>query len=185
MTAGKSAKPAARRRRTAHHLSRPIIGWRERVDLPELGIIGLKAKIDTGARTSALHVENITTFTGPDGREWLRFEVPLDNGGDRPQTIVCEAPSGGIRRVKSSTGHLQRRRVITTQVRLGEFRTRIEITLADRNSMLHPMLLGRTALRNHFLINPGCSFLASDRRSSNGREQTEAMRNAIYKESRR
>ncbi|RMD89835.1 MAG: ATP-dependent zinc protease [Alphaproteobacteria bacterium] len=145
---------------------RPLIGWRERVDLPDLGVFGLKAKIDTGARTSALHVENVAEFTGPDGAPWLRFDIPIGNGGGAPQMVNCEVPSGGVRRVKSSTGHLQRRRSIRTHLRIGDYEVEIDITLADRNAMLHPMLLGRTALRNHFLINPGRSFLLSDRETA-------------------
>ncbi|MFQ5346433.1 MAG: RimK/LysX family protein [Rhodothalassiaceae bacterium] len=61
---------------------RPLIGWRERIDLPDLGVFALKAKIDTGARTSALHVENVVEFTGPDRTPWLRFEIPIGNGDE-------------------------------------------------------------------------------------------------------
>jgi len=139
---------------------KPIIGWLERIDLPELGIFALKAKIDTGARTSALHVTKVRPFLKPDGSEWLELHIPATEDGSE-QDMVCEMPSCGKRSVKSSSGHLDDRYVLTSKLKLATFEGVIEITLTNRMSMRYSMLLGRTALRNHFLIDPGRSYVQS------------------------
>jgi len=140
---------------------KPIIGWRERIDLPELGIFDLKAKIDTGARTSALHVTKVRPFQKSDGTEWLELHIPAIESDGSEQDIICEMPSFGKRSVKSSSGHLDERHVLTTTLSLGSFKGEIEITLTNRMSMRYSMLLGRTALRKHFHIDPGRSYLQS------------------------
>jgi len=150
----------------SHHLKdRPVIGWREHIDLPELGIFALNAKIDTGARTSALHVTKVKPFQRPDGSEWLELHIPAVESGGSQQDIVCEMPSCGMRRVKSSSGHFEERYVLTSMLVLGQFKGSIEITLTNRMSMRYAMLLGRTALRSHFLILPSRSYLQSPRKS--------------------
>jgi len=145
--------------------TKPIIGWREHIDLPELGIYSLNAKIDTGARTSALHVTKVRPFKKLDGSEWLELHIPAIESDGSEQDIVCEMPSDGKRKVKSSSGHLDERYVLTTTLKLGSFERKIEITLTNRMSMRYSMLLGRTALRSHFLINSGKSYLLSPDKS--------------------
>ena len=133
-----------------------IIGWKEWIGLPELGIPAVKAKIDTGARTSALHVFDLEEFV-EDGRRMVRFGIhPLQ----RREDIVrfCEAPVLEKRRVKDSGGHIEKRYVIRTTAVMGAESWPIEITLTNRDLMLFRMLLGRTAVENRFLINPGRSY---------------------------
>ncbi|MBI2720407.1 MAG: ATP-dependent zinc protease [Rhizobiales bacterium] len=128
-----------------------LIGWRERVKLPGLGIGTIVAKIDTGARSAALHAEDIVVA----GRH-VRFRVPI-NGRDHH----CELPFAGVRRVKSSSGHGQTRAVVETDVQIGTHRYAIEVTLTDRADMGFAMLLGRASVRGHFVVHPGRSFIVS------------------------
>jgi hypothetical protein len=129
----------------------PMIGWKERVHLPELGLGPIEAKIDTGARSAALHAEDVAIR----GRR-VRFSVPI-NGRKYWQ----DAALAGQRRVKSSSGHTEVRAVIETVVRLGNHAFSIEVTLTDRRDMGVPMLLGRSSVRGLFVVNPGKSFLLS------------------------
>mgnify|MGYP001820562525 CR=1 FL=1 len=134
-----------------------IIGWKEWIELPDLGISAVKAKIDTGARTSALHVFDLEEFVS-DNRQMVRFGIhPLQ----RRKDIVrfCEAPVLEKRRVKDSGGHTEKRFVIRTKAELGSESWKIDLTLTNRDLMLFRMLLGRTAVENRFLINPGRSYL--------------------------
>ena len=142
-------------------IDKPIIGWLERIDLPELGIFALKAKIDTGARTSALHVTKVRPFQKSDGSEWLELHIPATESDGSEQDMVCEMPSFGKRSVKSSSGHLDERYVLTSRLKLAAFEEVIEITLTNRMSMRYSMLLGRSALRNNFLIDPSRSYIQS------------------------
>ena len=139
--------------------SRPTIGWREWVALPALAIPRIKVKVDTGARSSALHAFDIERFRRR-GAEWVRFGVHPAQREKRP-TVVCEAPLVADRPVRSSTGHRQLRPVILTDVVLGEARWPIEVTLTSRDDMGFRMLLGRSAVRGRFLIDCGRSFLQS------------------------
>ena len=139
----------------------PLIGWREWLSLPTLGVAGIKAKIDTGARTSALHAINIELFK-QDRVAWVRFWVqPSRKRSDI--IFACNAPLLEQRMVRDSGGHLELRYVIVTPIRLGTQEWPIELTLTLRDAMLFRMLLGRNAIRNHFLVNPAASYLASDR----------------------
>ena len=139
-----------------------IIGWREVVVLPQLGIEKIKAKIDTGARSSALHAFNISEFKR-DGKDLIRFQVhPLQR--DRAFTITSEAELLEYRKVRNSGGAAQLRPVIITQIELGDRSWSIELTLTNRDVMGFRMLLGRQAVRNRFLIDPGRSFLQSRRK---------------------
>ena len=132
------------------------IGWREWVSLPELGVEAIKAKIDTGARTSALHAFHAKPFF-QDGEHRIRFGVhPVQR--HRHPDILCEAPLIGERIVISSNGQHELRFVIATILRLGAYSWPIEITLTDRDQMGFRMLLGRQALAGRFLVNPGTSF---------------------------
>lgn len=133
-----------------------VLGWREWVSLPELGITWIKAKVDTGARTSALHAFELEPFQRA-GKDWVRFSVhPLQ--GENDTVIQCESPVLERRDVTDSGGHLENRPVIETELLLGSFSKRIELTLTDRDTMRFKMLLGRTAMRPNILVYPSQSF---------------------------
>lgn len=140
-----------------------VIGWREWVALPDLAIPHIKAKVDTGAKTSALHAFYVQPFER-DGESWVRFGVhPLQSSAD--QVIDCEARVKDVRRVTDSGGHAEMRPVIeTTMVVQGEMRV-IELTLTDRETMMFRMLLGRSALKRRFLVDSGKSFLLGGNKS--------------------
>lgn len=133
-----------------------LIGWREKVSLPELGIGRFIAKIDTGARSAALHATDIE-MSG----HIVRFVVMIAGRNHH-----CEAPLTGMRWVKSSNGFSEHRAVIETQVRIGHERFVIEVTLTDRTDMGVPMLLGRTSLGSRFLVHPARSHILSARKLS-------------------
>lgn len=136
---------------------RTPLGWREWIELPELQIPRIKAKIDTGARTSALHAFHVEPFTR-EGKPWVRFAIhPLQ--GDTDQQVECEAAVKDRRVVRDSGGHEELRYVIDTEVKVGEDRFRAEMTLTDRDTMAFRVLLGRTALRARYVIHPGRSYL--------------------------
>jgi len=141
--------------------SRPIIGWRERVDLPGLKVFGLNAKVDTGAKTSSLHVDEVSALSGSKGASRLRVVIAYADERGIERTVRCDVQGSGMRRVKSSTGHTEQRHVIVTMLRLGTEEYPIEITLSDRSDMAFPMLIGRGALRKRFLVDCGRSFLQS------------------------
>jgi hypothetical protein len=135
-----------------------VIGWREWLALPELGITRIKAKVDTGARSSALHAYDIEDYTH-HGRKHVRFKVhPVQ----RNSRIVraCEAEVVEMREVTSSGGHVTLRPVIVTAVELLGQQWQVELTLVSRDAMGFRMLLGRQAVRNRFLVDPGRSFQA-------------------------
>ena len=133
-----------------------LIGWRERIALPELGINLLQAKIDTGARTSALHATRMQRFD-KDGVEWVRFHIPHASGLTARDV---EAPLVDRRKIKNTSGKGENRLVIETLLVLGARQWRIEVSLADRSEMAMPIILGRTAIRRHgLLVDAGKSFL--------------------------
>ncbi len=135
------------------------VGWREWLALPELGITAIKAKIDTGASTSALHAIHIRRFT-EDGRERVRFEVhPLQRRTDI--TVSCVADVVDERFVTSSNGHREKRLVIRTAIAIADRRWPIELTLTNRDSMGFRMLLGRSAMNSRILVDPGASFMTA------------------------
>ncbi|MGC9457396.1 MAG: ATP-dependent zinc protease [Halothiobacillaceae bacterium] len=138
---------------------RKTIGWRELVALPALGIPRIKAKIDTGARTTALHAESVTRFVR-DGQPWLRFLVPPYHG---PDCHPVEAPLIERRAIKNTSGVPQDRFVVHTTLVMGHRHWGIEVSLADRSQMGFDLIIGRTAIRTHrLLVDPGRSYLAGE-----------------------
>lgn len=133
------------------------VGWREWLKLPDLGVDCIKAKVDTGARTSALHAFFVEPFQH-QGEEWVRFGIhPIQRDTDR--VIECTWPVKDKRVVTDSGGHKEERYVIETTLVLGPLVWPAELTLTDRDSMKFRMLLGRTAMRGKLLVNPAKSFL--------------------------
>lgn len=148
-----------------------IIGWRERIALPELGIEEIKAKIDTGARSSALHAFDVKLFE-QNGHQRVHFKVhPYQR--DTSRTIIAEAPLLEQREVRNSGGQAQLRPVILTTVVLGGKQWPIELTLTNRDVMGFRMLLGRQALRKRFLVDVGKSFLQSHRHNKKDKQDKE------------
>lgn len=134
------------------------LGWREWLALPDLGLPAIKAKVDTGARTSALHAWRVEPFQA-GGAPWVRFHMhPLQR--DDSLSRACMAAVHDRRHVRDSGGHREFRYVIVTTIRLGPHERRVEMTLTARDTMLFRMLLGRTALSGARII-PDQSFLAS------------------------
>jgi hypothetical protein len=152
----------ARPPRTPIALTEPTtrVGWVERVSLPLLGIDRLKAKIDTGARTSALHVSRMRPVgtAGPHRRPILEITIPHVGRNGR-QTLVVRAPVREHVQVKDTSGRSERRPVIETAIRLGSNERRIRVTLTDRGDMLFPMLIGRTALGPGIVVDPARRYL--------------------------
>lgn len=133
-----------------------VIGWREWVALPELGIHRIKAKVDTGARTSALHSFNLERYH-EHGAPHVCFGVhPLQR--DSETEVWCHAPVVDQRRVSDSGGHWESRYIIVTPVRLGGHTWPVEMTLTDRDSMLFRFLLGRAAMSG-LVVDPTASYL--------------------------
>ena len=134
----------------------PIMGWREWVSMPNLGLPHLKAKIDTGARSSSLHAIDVETFHQDDA-VFVRFNVhPVQRSQRR--LIACQAQIHDVRSVRSSSGEVADRYVIRTPIRWKNQVWEVELTLADRSSMGFRMLLGREAIRGRMLVNPGQSY---------------------------
>ncbi len=134
-----------------------IIGWREWVSLPELGLPAIKAKVDTGAKTSALHAFRIKRITH-DGRDSVHFYIhPLQKNSTLVQE--CIAPILDQREVTDSGGHKELRYVIESRLSIGKFAYNIEMTLTARDDMRFRMLLGRQGIRPSMLVNASESFL--------------------------
>jgi hypothetical protein len=131
-----------------------FVGWRESVSLPLFKLLDLKAKIDTGAKTSALHADNIEYIT-EKGKKFVRFSIEKEDGGKKTiKSLFLEE-----REIKSSTGQKTIRPVVKTKIRMGKSEFEIEITLINRDLMGFKMLIGREALNGRFMINPARSYL--------------------------
>ncbi len=134
-----------------------VLGWREHVALPALGIARLRAKIDTGARTSALHVDACRRFV-EGGAPWVAFTLTPRRGSTA--TAEGRAAISDERDVADSSGRRTRRVFIRTTLRIAGIEREVEINLTDRCGMLFPMLVGRTALQDGFIVDPSRSFTA-------------------------
>jgi len=136
------------------------VGWVENVALPNLGILRLKAKIDTGARTSALHVSRMTTVDtagGPQRRPILEIVVPSGPRGSKSLKVRAAVREYVV--VRDTSGRTERRPVIETTLQLGRLKKRIAVTLTNRGDMLFPMLIGRTALGPGIIVDPSRRYL--------------------------
>lgn len=153
-TPSEAEKPRAKKPRPP----KPIIGWREWIGLPDLGVPAIKVKVDTGARTSSLHAFAIKDFER-DGVPWVRFVIHPEQDKARP-AIPAELPLFDRRAVRNSGGREELRPVVQTTIELYGQRWPIEITLTRRDAMGFRMLLGRQAIRRRFTVDPGASYRA-------------------------
>ena len=143
VTRKKSAKPQS-------------IGWRERVSFPEFGVVGVKAKVDSGAQTSSIHAFR-PRFSQKDDGEWVSFEVH-PRRRSRKDAVRVSAKVLTHRWIRSSNGKRELRPVIVTTMTLGGETFEAEMTLANRHLMAYRMILGRSAMRGRFTIDPGKSY---------------------------
>ena len=145
-----------------------ILGSEEWCSFPELGIPTIKARVDSGAKTSALHAVNIAPFI-KDGQNWVKFDInPIQNN---VKTIIhCEAPLVDKRIVKSSSGFREQRYVIQSSLDIGETKWLIEMTLTNRDSMGFRMLLGREAMSGRVLVDPEQKYLLGQPSTDNLKE---------------
>ncbi len=134
-----------------------LVGALELCDLPDLNICGLETRIDTGAKTSSLHVDNIREFE-QDGQPWIEFDIHPDVH-QVERVVKRTAQVKAQRKIKSSTGHTEARYVIHTRIHLADQEWDIEVTLTDRSGMTYLMLLGREAMAGRILVDPSETFL--------------------------
>lgn len=133
-----------------------VVGWREFLSLPDMGIRSIKAKVDTGARSSSLHAYDIEEFQR-ENKKWVRFNVhPLQHSDSK--VVAVEAPVLDVRSVRSSSGDVTERYVLLTTLKLLGQTWPIELTLANRDQMGFRMLLGREAIRGKLLVDSGNSY---------------------------
>ncbi len=153
--------------------SNTLVGWREWVQLPAIGVPWIKAKIDTGAQTSSMHAYDQVVFE-KDGQDWVRFSVhPWQKTDEDP--VLVECPIRDRRKVRSSSGHVQERIVVLMQIVLAGREVTAEMTLSNRDQMGFRMLIGREALRHGFVVDSSRSFVGPRapggvRRRNRGRE---------------
>lgn len=149
-----------------HHTTDPmippltVIGWHEHISLPDLGLLNFAVKVDTGAKTTALHADDIETFY-KGSVKWVRFRSP-----ELPGTAsrICEFPVYTKRDITNTSGKPETRIVIRTPMVLAKRKWKIDISLTDRGSMRFPLILGRRALRGrNIAVHPGKSYLVSDK----------------------
>ncbi|MFT5218755.1 MAG: hypothetical protein ACI9LO_002697 [Planctomycetota bacterium] len=141
-----------------NHDSLQTVGWREWVALPDLNLPAIKAKVDTGAKTSALHAFQIDNFQ-QDGIDMVRFLIhPIQK--NQEFQIECQAPVFDYREVSDSGGHREMRYVIETSMTLGGLHCPVELTLTNRDNMRFRMLIGRRAMEDRLLVDPAASYLS-------------------------
>lgn len=150
----------------------PVIGWREWVSLPDLGIELIKAKVDTGARSSSLHAYHVNTFERAS-EQWVRFSVHPVQKSSR-EVVVAEAKIVEHRSVRSSSGKSTMRPVIITNLSLLGHSWKVQLALANRDEMGFRMLLGREAFRQRFLVDAGSSYHAGKRKRQRSRRRRHA-----------
>ncbi len=152
-SAGVGDKTKGRKRKK----TQTVLGWREWVALPDFGIAGIKAKIDTGARTSALHATHIEIFTRR-GKKLVRFKFhPMQDSAAETVSLCAEMVEHRL--IKSSVGHVTERPVIVTTIQIGDEVFDTQLTLVNRALMGFRLLIGRRALRRRFLVDPARSYL--------------------------
>lgn len=134
-----------------------LAGWREWVSLPGLGVPWVKAKLDTGARSSAIHVFDLEELER-DGERWARFRIQPWQKSDE-DAVEAECPVLDTREVRSSSGHSEERLVVAMDLTLMGRTLPVEVTLANRDEMGFRMLVGREALRQGYAVDPGASYL--------------------------
>lgn len=145
-----------------------VIGWQECISLPKMYLQDFAVKVDTGAKTTALHAENIEVFMR-GGEKWVRFTAP-DIPGTSPRT--CEFPVFTNRAITNTSGKPETRVVIRTPMVLAGRRWKIDLSLTDRGTMRFPLILGRRALRNrNIVVDPGQSYLVSEKPNFEGLDQ--------------
>lgn len=151
-----------------------VIGWREWVSLPELEVKQIKAKVDSGARTSSIHAFDMETYKRGKS-EFVKFVVhPLQRSGDKE--IVCRAKVHEYRKVKSSNGATELRPVILTPITLMGETWEVEMTLTNRDEMGFRMLLGRESIRRKFLIDTGKSYLGTPKKKKKVKKKIKKKR---------
>lgn len=138
------------------------LGWREWIGFPDIGIDQIKAKVDTGARTSCLHAFMVEPFER-DGVTWVRFDIHPSQT-DISKVVSCKAPVLDQRVVRDSGGHEELRYVIETPMTIGANVHKVEVTLSDRDSMKFRVLLGRTAIQGLYVVDPSRSYLVGKRK---------------------
>lgn len=134
-----------------------MIGWREWAAFPDLGVERINAKIDTGAKSSAIHAFRVSVSESADG-PWVEFALHPRRRRKKPE-IFCRAPLIDTRLIKSSNGQTEERFVINTPLRMGDQIWPIELTLTNRDAMGYRLLVGRDALARRFMIKPDASYL--------------------------
>jgi hypothetical protein len=147
---------------TVEKRKKKIAGWREWVSLPDCNIKRIKAKLDTGARTSALHASKITPFT-KDGASYVRFVVHPIQRKNKP-AATCVALVIDHRRIMDSGGRSEERYVIRTTLLIGQSQWPVELSLTNRDQLGFRMLIGRQALRRRYLVDPARSFVTKLKR---------------------
>ncbi|WP_411818742.1 ATP-dependent zinc protease [Hyphococcus sp. DH-69] len=136
---------------------RPTIGWREWVDLPDFEVHHVNAKIDTGAKSSAIHAFKIKEVL-IEGEPHVEFCLHPVQRRKTPE-VVCCAPIAGKKKIRSSNGQEEERYVVETHLKIGDHELKIDLTLTNRDAMGFRLLIGRDALRRKFVIDPGASYL--------------------------
>ena len=136
-----------------------IIGNIENCDLPDLGIFNLQVRVDTGAKTSSLHVDNLSRYQ-QSGKPWVKFNLH-PNIHNVDEVVECSSPLEDVRRIKSSNGVSEERYVISTTFQLGDISWPIEMTLTNRSDMSYLMLFGRQGMGDKVLIDPSSTFLVT------------------------
>ena len=142
--------------------NKQLVGALELCNLPQLKLNSIETRVDTGATTSSLHVDNIVEFKKEKGKEkWVRFDIHPDTH-DVSQVVQREAKVKSVRKVKSSNATHERRLVIETDILIAGMRWCIELTLTDRSEMKYLMLLGREAMSGRLIVDPEHEFLLSE-----------------------